>query len=174
MENKREFRKLMAALAEVFDKEITETLLGVYWKVLEPFSDEEAMGSLNRCLVSCRFFPKPADLLESLKGKEEDRATQAWELVDQTMRRVGNYQSVDFGDQKIHRVIELMGGWPYLGTLDENEWKWKRKEFESAYRALQGTGGPERVAGLIEQTNAPLGYEVPEPKRLSNGKRLLQ
>lgn len=175
MKNKKKFRELMAALAEVFDKETTETLLAVYWQVLEPFSDEQAIQALNRCLVSCRFFPKPADLLESLQGKEEDRATQAWELVDKTMRQVGNYQSINFGDPKIHRAIEMLGGWPYLGTLDESEWKWKRKEFESAYRAIQGHSGPSQVAGLIEQSNSPLGYEVPAPIQIvPNNRKLLQ
>jgi hypothetical protein len=165
----------MTALAEVFDKEITETLFSVYWKVLEPFRDDESIQALNKCLTSCRFFPKPADLLESLQGKEEDRATQAWEIVDRAMRTQGNYVSVDFGDSRIHQAIEMLGGWSYLGTITEDEWKWKRKEFESAYRALQGNGGLDHVSGLIEQENAPRGYKVPTPRRIGTPrKRLLQ
>ena len=174
MKDKKKFREIMAALAEVFDKEISETLLAVYWQVLEPYQDDEALKALNSCLKGCKFFPKPADILEFLQGKVDDRAVQAWEQVDKTMREHGNYVSVDFGDSKIHRVIELLGGWSYLGTLTEDEWKWKRKEFESAYRAIQGNGGPARVAGLIEQSNAPFGYEGSELVQIGHGKRLLQ
>lgn len=170
MKNRKKFNELMTAIAEIFDKTISEPLLMVYWKLLEPFSDEDAIRALNLALTSCKFFPKPADILEHLQGKQEDQAIQAWVLVDEAMRRHGNYVSLNFGDPKIHRVIELMGGWEYLGTLDEKEWTWKRKEFESAYRAIVGEGGPPKITGFIEQRNRAQGFDFPETLQIGEKK----
>lgn len=166
MTNKKKFLKLMMVLSELHGREISDTLMDVYWEVLKAYQDEVAIRALNQVIASCRFFPKPADILDHIHGNREDAATEAWLKVDKAMRHNGNYQSINFGDPKIHNCIELLGGWHYLGTLTEDEWKWKRKEFESAYRSIRSLAGPNHVAGLFEMDAAKNGFERKEPLRI--------
>ena len=161
MKNKKKFSEFMAGMGEVFDKEITRTVSQVYWGALAPFSDEQCDQAFNMALATCKFFPKPADLLEIIRGREQDKAVEAWMIVDRAMREHGTYASLNFGDPKILACIESLGGWEYLGTLDEREWAYKRKEFESMYRARTSVGAPDHIAGIHEKNNLLRGFEEP-------------
>lgn len=168
MKNKKKFTECMTMLGELFDKEISKTLQTVYWDILQPFDDERCVMAFNQVVKECKFFPKPVEILVFLQGTSEDKAVQAWALVDNAMRKTGNYESLDFGDPKIHQCIEILGGWSQLGTLTEDEWKWKRKEFESLYKALPEGQGPKSVSGFFELSNNTLP-EKPETKIVKIG-----
>ena len=180
MQNKKRFSELMGLLSLTFDKEITKPLNDVYFAILKNYDDESCEKAFMECLTGCKFFPKPAELLEAMNGAETDKATEAWAKVDKAMREIGNYDSVDFGDRKIHKCIEILGGWDYLGTLTEADWKWKRKEFESLYKGIQSADGPDYIPGLAEKNNALLGrvelkgYELPTPERVGVPVKSLQ
>lgn len=172
MKSRKKFAELMALMGELFDKKISPLLAETYWKILENFNDNECEAAFKHVIKTSKFFPKPVDFLEYLHG-DGDNATEAWAMVDQAMRGIGPYESIDFGDRKIHACIEILGGWDYLGTLTEDEWKWKRKEFESLYRGISATDGPDHVLGLAEKQNARLcegelrGY-LPLPQKFNN------
>lgn len=180
MKNKKKFSELMSLLSLTFDKEISKPLNDVYWTILKNYDDESCEKAFMACLTGCRFFPKPAELLEAMQANQGDKAVEAWAKVDKAMREIGNYDSVDFGDRKIHKCIEMLGGWDYLGTLTEADWKWKRKEFESLYQGIKSEDGPDYIPGLAEKNNALLGgvdlkgYALPAPKKLNPGTRALK
>jgi hypothetical protein len=116
MKDKKKFKAMMMSIGEIFDKEISQTLLEVYWRVFEPFSDVEASRALNQAISTCKFFPKPADLIDILTIKPADKAALAWVEVEKAVRHIGNYQSVKFVDDPvIHSCLEAMGGWHRVG-----------------------------------------------------------
>ena len=41
MKNEKMFKEWMSLFGEMFDKEISDLLKTAYWKVFEPFSDEQ-------------------------------------------------------------------------------------------------------------------------------------
>jgi len=162
--DKMRFAQAMAALGEIFDagRESSALKTELYFQSLEKFSIDE-IEKASTSLINTRTtatFPKPGEITEAIEGRREDKARRAWAVVDDTMRKHGNYVSVNFGQPKIHRCIEMLGGWEYLGTLTEDEWKWKRKEFESLYEALPEQG-PDHIAGFIEKSNIEKGYDPP-------------
>ena len=166
------FAQVMIALNEVFGigPEPSSIKVEIYSQALSDLSIE-AIETATKLIISCRTtatFPKPAEIREAIHGKREDDATRAWALVDKAMRQIGNYDSVNFGDRKIHTVIEMLGGWESLGTLTEDEWKWKRKEFEGLYKAINPAEGPEYLPGVVEKNNVPRGFidHVKEPFRV--------
>jgi len=173
MKNEIKFMELMTGLGELFDKTISDPLKNIYWKILEPFPDEDCEKAFNQIIATCKFFPKPVEFLEILRGRSEDDSTRAWILVDEAMRKHGNYSSLDFGEPKIHRIVEMLGGWDYLGTITEEEWKWKRKEFESLYQAIKRPDGPDWVIGICEKANEPRGFESPKLISLAEKKQKL-
>jgi hypothetical protein len=163
MKDENRFRELMTVLGEIHDRKITRLLLDVYWRVLEPFPDEACIRAFHELIRMAKFFPKPAEFLEHLEARREDRAAAAWLNVVVTLKRFGNYQSVRFPDPVIHSVIEAMGGWVRFGLMEEKERPWKQKEFERFYSILAARGGshPPYLAGICEIENAANGYRVP-------------
>lgn len=161
MRNEVKFKEYMALLCETFDKTMSKLLTDLYWKVLEPFDDAQCEAAFKELIYSSRFFPKPADFIEVLRGKKADRAMEAWCEVLGTVKHVGNYQSVKFADPVIHSVINVMGGWDRLaGTMTLDEEKWKQKEFERLYSVMEKRGNhPEYLPGAHEVENNARGYE---------------
>jgi hypothetical protein len=160
MKNERMFKQYMTALSEIHGKELSALLNSLYWKTLESFADAECERAFKELILSSKFFPKQADFLEILKGKEEDQAARAWIKVVESVRRIGPWESVKFDDPVIHTVLKFMGGWSVTGDWKENELKWKQKEFERLY-AVMAKGGkhPEYLPGQCEVDNAAAGYD---------------
>ena len=162
--DKKRFAQVMAALGEVFDsgKDTSALKTEIYFKALAGMSIENIEKAATMIIQTrtVASFPKPAEMIEAIRGTTGDQSAKAWVLIDETMRKYGNYCSVNFGDPKLHRCIELMGGWEYLGKLEENEWKWKRKEFESLYASLPENQGPDYVPGISERVNVAKGYDA--------------
>jgi len=173
MKDEIKFKEFMAGIGIIFDKDISDNIASIYWNILEPFPDEDCEKAFNQIIATCKFFPKPVEFLEILRGRSEDDSTRAWILVDEAMRKHGNYSSLDFGEPKIHRIVEMLGGWDYLGTLTEEDWKSKRKEFESLYQAIKRPDGPDRVIGICEKANEPRGFESPKLISLAEKKQNL-
>jgi len=169
MKSKKLFSEYMSMLSELFDKEVTPVLSKAYWQILEPHSDDKCKTAFDMAITKCRFFPKPAELLEFISGPESDQATLAWLRVDKAVRTIGNYESIDFADDRaINSTIEAMGGWANLCMVTNDEWKWKRKEFETLYPTMQRKADhPEHLAGTVEIENVGRNYDTPKVLRLT-------
>lgn len=62
----------MILIGELFDKNLSEELLDIYWQILEAFNDEQCEQAFKKVMASAKFFPKPADILEHLIPKRFD------------------------------------------------------------------------------------------------------
>ena len=157
MKNETKFKEYMSLLSETFDKPVSGSLSDLYWKILEPFTDEQCEKAFKEVLYTTKFFPKPADFMEILKGKKEHNATIAWIEVLNAIKRIGNYESVKFSDPVIHSVLQVMGGWDQLAaTMITDEEKWKQKEFEKLYQVMERRGDhPKYLPGTHEMNNTP-------------------
>lgn len=160
---KRErFLKYMHAMGELFDKALSEHTVSLYWEALKDYSDQDIMKAFNVAAKSCRFFPKPVDLIECIDGEKSDKSLLAWEKVYKAISGVGAYESVQFDDPAIHSCIELMGGWPQLCQCKVDEIKWKQKEFENLYRVMSKREDHSGyLPGIFETDNAARGFKVP-------------
>ena len=157
MKNEIMFKEYMTLLCELHDRVLSDMMKGLYWKVLEPFTDEQCEAAFKEIIYSNKFFPKPADFTEILRGKKSDQAIEAWILVLGAIKKTGNYKSVEFADPVIHSVINVMGGWDQLAaTMTTDEEKWKQKEFEKLYQVMERRGDhPKYLMGYNEMQNTP-------------------
>lgn len=163
MKDQVKFKKYMATLCELHDRTLSKLLTDLYWKVLDPFTDQQCEAAFKEIIYSSRFFPKPADFIEVLQGSKKTRATEAWLEALETLKRIGNYESVKFADSVIHSVIMAMGGWPEFCMMGNNEVKWKQKEFERLYEVISGSRDgkhPDYLPGTSELQNAAGGHDV--------------
>jgi hypothetical protein len=164
MKNEVKFQEYMTALGEIHGKIISGLLSDVYWKTLLPFDDEECEKAFKDLIFTAKFFPKPADFLDLLRGKKQDQAALAWVEVVKAVKHIGPYQSVSFSDPAINSTIDAMGGWIRLGDMHEIEEKWKAKEFERLYPIMVQRGKhPVKLIGIFERDNGANGYDaIPE------------
>jgi len=159
MKSQRIFKEYMTALAEIHGKQLSSLLNSLYWKALEPFSDEQCEKVFKELILTSKYFPKPADFIEILGGKKEDMAARAWIKVVDTIRQIGNYQSVQFDDPVIHSVFKFWGGWGVTADWKESDLKWKQKEFEKLYTVMaSGKKHPSYLPGTTEIQNDAHGY----------------
>ena len=162
MKNEVKFKEYMTLLCELHDRVLSDMMKDLYWKILEPFTDEQCEKAFKEIIYSSRFFPKPADFRDVLCGRKENKATEAWIEVLIAVARIGNYKSVKFSDPAIHSVINAMGGWPQLCIMEKADEKWKQKEFERLYEVIGARDGkhPEYLPGTHEIENFRTGNEL--------------
>ncbi len=171
MKDKIAFKNFMTLLGELFGKEISDTLKNAYWMILQPYSDGQCKKAFEVALTTCKFFPKPSEILELINGNQGEQATLAWLRVHEAVKSVGPYESIDFSDDRaINSAIEAMGGWVHLCQASLDEWKWKRIEFEKLYPTMaqrKNGGHPASLPGIIEIDNTGRGFTPPEVKRIT-------
>ncbi len=170
---------VLAYCAEVYEKPLpSEEALRVWRWALEGAEAEEIRRAFAEHLRRSKFFPRPADILELLRGSEEDRAAGAWEKVREA-RRLRPNASVRFDDPIVHYALERIGGWHALGSIDPEEMRWVERSFRDWYRRGERARiGWDRVPAVLpgwtERVNRNGGslWLVPEPVDARTGERL--
>ena len=131
------FAKDITLLAEIHGKTISSAMIGLYFKTMEKFDIVDVNRAINGAASTLKFFPKPAELIELIGGKVEDRAEVELAKVIDAVRKHGAYSSIVFDDPVTMAVIQQgFGGWIKMcEDMLENEIKWFRKDFVKVYQA---------------------------------------
>lgn len=136
MKDKKKFMQFMTGLGETFDKKITDTLKDIYWKALEPFDDEDCEVAFNQLILSCKFFPRPAEFMDILKGSDKDNALEAWGQVMDCLG-VCNPDNPAKLDENIHQAVRAVDGWHSLAEQSYDDLKWTEKRFLEHYQVIE-------------------------------------
>lgn len=162
--------ELLVPLGELYDKEITQTLAGIYHVAFRGYEEAAIRDAMSRHVLRSKWFPKISELRELIEGSTEGRCAEAWHCLVRTMERVGAYQSVQFEDPAIHAVVRTWGGWSSVCQITEEELRYRQGDFRRLYqRAVeQGLDGDGHLPGIVEAENRAKGYldEVPAPVRV--------
>ena len=147
--NFREFAKDIILLAEIHGKEMSDGIIGMYFKALSDYSIETVADALSRAVKECKWFPKPVELIELMQGKPiaiEDRAQVAVTKILDHLHTWGSTKMPDLADDPI--ALHLMSmRWPYgtwAADVLTSEIKWWTKEFIEAYRSHTAYDDAER------------------------------
>jgi len=174
----KRFRKNLSGMGELFGREITDTLASLYWRLFSDWTDSQFEAACQAAANRLKFFPKPAELRELVGGDQEAQALEAWETLHNAIKRIGNWQSVQFEDSRITRVVESMGGWQAVCLWETKDLSYRRHEFLRTYQALKDGGPLRAMAGLIEQENVGRGRLefVPQPVQVGgdNGRKQIE
>ena len=160
MKDRECFKNWMLLLGEVYSKEISQTILRLYWKLLEQYTDQECNLAFQTHMKTSKFWPKPADLIFHIEGSKETRATLAWLQVDKAVRQIGPYENISFEDKHIHTVINVLGGWSQFQNVPSaNHWNVVGRQFEKLYVSMQSEERKDGdfLPGLIELDNSRKG-----------------
>lgn len=163
MLSEKKFKEGMFLLCEQFQREASEVLLKGYWLVLKELTDGEFERAIMILLSQTKFhkLPLPAEIREAIHGNIEDKAILALNKVENAIRQIGLYRSVVFDDPVIHMAIQALDGWQTICMMLAEEWKWKRKEFISFYKAftVNPCQYPEKLIGYHDHNNEINGYK---------------
>lgn len=173
MIDRRKFAQGLLALADLWDKTLSETQFGLYLSALDELDDEGFERAVALALKRCKFFPKPSELLElAVEQSAGDRGIVAFTELKGAIAAHGAYASVDFEDAVINAVVRGMGGWVRMCAMPAEEFElWARKEFERQYAAfLRGLPAEYDAAlgGIIEQHNIGKGLAPPPALRIAS------
>lgn len=158
-QDKKEFGETMAGIGELMGKDISNSLMKIYWNALKPFPLSDVLTGLNKIATTSRFFPKPVEIIEAIQGNAESLAAEAMHHLVEAVGRVGAYQSVEFEDPGLQAVVEAWGGWPAVCGKTDEEWKYLKKDFLQLYELGKNRKHDRRhFAGLTEGTNRDQGY----------------
>jgi Domain of unknown function (DUF6475) len=145
---------------------MTEAKAEAYWEVLKPYPIELVERACREAIRTSEFMPKPAALIKLIETAPADQALLAWGRVKGALSAVGQYQSVDFNDSILHRVIVHFGGWAAFAdqiyTADGKE-SFLQRDFCKLYEVMARVDGPAplHLPGMHEQSNQRLGANAP-------------
>ncbi|HFV9295575.1 TPA: DUF6475 domain-containing protein [Serratia fonticola] len=167
---KPKFAQSMAAIGEIYGREISEVVVGIYWnalKIYEMAEVQKAFQGHTRDTDNGQFFPKPADLIRHIEGSKDGRALLAWSKAYKAICSYGRRNSVVFDDPIIHAVITEMGGWVEFAGMSEEEAPFRAREFEKRYRSALLVGIKDYLPiliGMDDAQNMLSGHqEKPQP-----------
>lgn len=180
MENKDKprFATAIAVMGECFQKEPSESMSEMYWRVLQDMpidTFESACMTLVNTRKITGTFPLVAEIREAATGGAvvmEMRTAIAWDKLMYAIATQAPYNSVDFDDPIIFHIVRSWGGWDKMGDWPEDENHWRRKEFVKLYAAYAANPAlPEpdgHLVGLTEAHNRDKAPEfVPQPFLIS-------
>lgn len=182
MLDKQKFLILLTGLGEMFDKQITEFMIDIYYDILKSFDYQAVEQAMKQVLMSHKYntLPKPADILEFLQGSKDDKALIAWLKVKEALDRADYYHSVKFDDPIISHCLEAFGGWMDFcnETILKKDIPFVEKRFLDLYRLFlkREVNKPVKLTGFIEAKNREGGYlqHIPKPIEIGQIKERLR
>jgi hypothetical protein len=80
--DKMNFSSAMLDVYDLYQKEPNDRTTELYWKVLSKYRLNTVLTALEKCLLSCKYFPRPSDIVEriseSFKSKYETKTDDTW------------------------------------------------------------------------------------------------
>jgi hypothetical protein len=155
----QKFSEVLMAAGLVFNKEISETLVRVYLKALQPHSPASCTQALERLITTSKFMPRPADIIEALEGDTHAQALVAWPEVERLARDSSNAAS---SDPITQAVIQEMGGWKRFGQAKYAEYPFLQREFLDRYKTFKTS--PQ----LLEKANQQIGVRTNKTLKIAD------
>ena len=149
------------------DKKPDDLIITGYWEALKTFLPEQIVDAFRKAIITLKFFPKPAELIEFMKPQAlsiESRAQQQVAHVLNMVRQYG-YRHPPSWEDEITRELFKSGrfNWSTLcETLTDEESKWFVKEFIEAYSIFSEIqaenkkliDAPEKILALADSCTA--------------------
>lgn len=172
MSSTSEMTKLLFMTADYYKETLSEGDINLWLRDLSPFSFDDILSAFGKWRQSSDRMPKISNIVEIIRGSEEDLALAALIKVESAMSRYGSYATVVFDDPIIHAVIPELGGWVRTCRLSENEFTWWKKDFRERYqhhlRYGTLTNLPPKLLGIYDEKNLLFGEKPQKPKVAGN------
>lgn len=122
-EDRKMFYVLIKGCSEIYRQDLSSSIIDIFWEILKSYKIESVENAFSKYLKNPKniFFPKPAQIIEEIEGKKEDKSLQAWSKAFNATLDYGSNYSLVFDDLIIHDVIFDFGGWIKFCEIVYNE-----------------------------------------------------
>jgi len=158
----KKFSQLILVIADLFDKELNTSTIKTYFEQLKEF---EYSHIEHAFMQRYKFFPKPFDIAETIRGPEtevKDNALIQATLAVNAIEEYGRNETVQFNDPITNAVIQqCFNGWIEFCSVLQKDVKWLKRDFIQAYMAykLANLESYKPLIGWFEMENNNLGYK---------------
>ncbi len=168
MQKYERFAKNITGLGALFDKDVPQSLMDLYWETLSDLTDDQFEKACQTAARKLKFFPRPAELLEMIQDDQEALALTVWEKLNRAIREYGQYRSIEFDDPAISATVESLGGWVAACLWRTDDLPHRRREFLATYQVMSQRPNLERrtLPGLHSGEPARIETRQPIPLRL--------
>lgn len=162
-----EFVNEFMPLVEYFKAELSQGVIGLYYRGLRSLSADEFRYAVDKIILSAefKFMPKVPEILSVLGISQVDAVVQAVDTLNKARQRWGQYRDVCFKDRAIMGAVEHIGGWEKVCLMSESEWdkfaKWDFKELYLSYQK-RPHDCPTELLGIASRQNSQNNQENPE------------
>lgn len=135
----------MAALAEVFAKQLSPALIELYWDALKPLAIEQFQAGAKSWIRHGKHFPKPADVLERFQQMEQAAPKPPPELPppDPKWLRYVNGLFMRYLEQR--RMQDL-----FRGDINLAERRQACRELAEFFEAIEAENDPEATEAELK------------------------
>jgi hypothetical protein len=127
----------MVKAAEIHREQLSEARIVAYFEILAECELDDLRDAFRAHSRSCKFFPKPSELIELIEGSLEDRAELAWMQVRKVIRGEARLQVVAHSDPAITpAVYSVFGGWMEAQQVKTDDLQFRRRDFIRCYRTM--------------------------------------
>lgn len=156
------FDELIGFLHAAYGKACDEMTLGAYELGLADLPLKPIAEAVALAMKTSKFLPTIFELrkLAGFDVSPEGRAIIAFAKLTESIKTVGVYKSVVFGDPILNQTIADFGGWIKIGDVADDNWNEHfRRNFLANYKenAAARRGTMAAQYGIGEQANAGNG-----------------
>jgi hypothetical protein len=157
------FRSVLTGMAELYQRELSPTLLDAYWLALRDWTLDDFEAGAGRLMATSTFMPRPADWHE-LRKASAMTAGEAWERAIAACKSWRN--GTASVDPLTDRVVRIVGGYEQLAMEPSKSQHFTRDRFMAIYDQLAEA---EATRAAVPAIAGP-----PSRPRLGAGPRLLR
>jgi hypothetical protein len=145
------FKTGMYTLGIIFDRDVTDPEFNsLYWLALYEYPDDAVKNAFAQALKTCKWFPKPADLIEAIAGARKNMGKLAWaELMGKLDTWGGMYNHVWETDGATAEAVKAIGGYSHLSGLRFWEVHKLEDAFLAAYDRAVSAGSQHSIGKVI-------------------------
>lgn len=134
------FRAVLAGMAELYQRELTNELLDAYWLSLRRWELEDFEIAAGHLMETGKFMPRPADFTEVRKAGRPT-AGEAWARAVTACGSCHSAQGYTSGgtcgDQFVDRVVRAIGGYKTIAMCDEDKLHFLERRFAEHFETMQ-------------------------------------
>ena len=129
------FLEEIGILMDWFNRDFEEaTLKRLHQRLSQHLTTAEFLQAAITVFDSCRFFPTVSEFVSAVKGDPETQALHDWELCIKAAAR-NDLEMIAHLSAQGQSALHLAGGLYQLGMATEDELKWVKKEFVTAWKS---------------------------------------
>lgn len=163
------FQAVMAGMAELYQRDLSQPLMDAYWLALRDWSLEEFQQAAGHLMANNTFMPRPADF-NALRKASRPTPAEAWlkavAASGKSWTPQGFTGSASCGDPLIDKAVRALGGYGVIAECDTDKLHWFEKRFAEIYDDMQDA---EDVRESVPMIAGPSQVKrVEGPKKLAD------